>query len=173
MSSNESQNDSTKVLPKSTQMCSKCRNHKKKNKLKGHKNSCPYAKCYCENCILVEKRRNLMAEQLRTRREQKQDEERATVPAQFENIDFVPSSNSSFNETNRINLQKIIENESNLHASVSSVSDAIPSSSAAGSSQQNQPSSSFKRCYNIKDITEGELDIVIGVLSSFSLIYLK
>ncbi|KAF5402289.1 hypothetical protein PHET_04558 [Paragonimus heterotremus] len=38
--------------------CRRCRNHGKNNPWKGHKKSCPYRNCYCQQCILISLRKS-------------------------------------------------------------------------------------------------------------------
>lgn len=47
--------NNTKSKPK----CAKCRNHGFITNLAGHKGSCPFTKCECSNCALVDERRLL------------------------------------------------------------------------------------------------------------------
>lgn len=55
--------------------CSRCRNHGKSAQVKGHKRHCEYRQCQCYGCKLVEQRQLISAQQIRMRRNQKQDEE--------------------------------------------------------------------------------------------------
>uniref|UniRef100_A0A6G1SDW5 Doublesex-and mab-3-related transcription factor 1 n=2 Tax=Aceria tosichella TaxID=561515 RepID=A0A6G1SDW5_9ACAR len=55
--------------------CSRCRNHGKIAQVKGHKRHCEYRECQCYGCKLVEQRQHISAQQIKMRRNQKQDEE--------------------------------------------------------------------------------------------------
>ncbi|KAI6180724.1 hypothetical protein M3Y98_00751900 [Aphelenchoides besseyi] len=51
--------------------CARCSAHGEKQALRGHKRTnCPYINCDCHYCKLVEKRRELMAKQIKLRRDQ-------------------------------------------------------------------------------------------------------
>ncbi|KAI6206504.1 hypothetical protein M3Y94_00919400 [Aphelenchoides besseyi] len=51
--------------------CARCSAHGEKQSLRGHKQSnCPFVNCDCHYCKLVEKRRQLMAKQIKLRRDQ-------------------------------------------------------------------------------------------------------
>ncbi len=46
-----------------TPYCARCRNHRIRTVLKGHKNNCKYKDCKCSKCDLLIQRRNVMARQ--------------------------------------------------------------------------------------------------------------
>ena len=57
--------------------CALCRIHGVVTPLKGHKQICPWLKCKCEFCDLVDRRRKVMAAQIKLRRMQlKEDKAR-------------------------------------------------------------------------------------------------
>uniref|UniRef100_A0AC34QMH8 DM domain-containing protein n=1 Tax=Panagrolaimus sp. JU765 TaxID=591449 RepID=A0AC34QMH8_9BILA len=64
--------------------CARCSAHGKKQALRGHKKVlCPFNKCTCDLCGLVESRRNLMARQIRIRRNQRKHQDKSDSNESF------------------------------------------------------------------------------------------
>lgn len=60
---------------RSSQSCSRCRNHGKANYLKGHKKDCLYRNCNCEKCLVTKDRQRFIAKEIANhRREVKSSE---------------------------------------------------------------------------------------------------
>lgn len=70
------------VVPRTPPSCARCRNHRIKIELKGHKRYCKYKTCKCEKCLFTATRQRVMARNTAQRRAQQQDEARARAYVQ-------------------------------------------------------------------------------------------
>ncbi|CAD5231823.1 unnamed protein product [Bursaphelenchus xylophilus] len=73
--------------------CQRCAQHNVKNRLRGHKQVCPFKDCTCPKCLVVIERQRLMADQIKLRRlqkkqrtkmlqKQKEEEEKESRPSE-------------------------------------------------------------------------------------------
>ncbi|KAI1726822.1 DM DNA binding domain-containing protein [Ditylenchus destructor] len=80
--------------------CARCSEHGENHALRGHKKStCPYLNCGCIKCQIVEKKRKIMAKQIKLRRDQQkarrafqQQQHQEGIPAIFTQSETEPGS---------------------------------------------------------------------------------
>ena len=61
------------IPTRTAQHCAQCTAHGEISLLKGHKKICPFRDCTCVQCVLVSKKRQIMAKQVKLKRLQEKN----------------------------------------------------------------------------------------------------